>query len=59
MSKEERPKVKKVEFKVDPYQGAARMVVSMQLPGYALRKMDRKGTKVVVTYDRIDEDSSP
>lgn len=47
------PSTKTLILKVDPAQGAAKLAGSIEPPqGYSFSKMDRKGTKVTITYKR-------
>lgn len=42
----------KETFIIDPYKGAAAMMVNLQKPGYTFVEMDRKRMKVVVTFKK-------
>lgn len=54
MTKTKSPKTLKETFTVDPHQGIAAFVASLQKPGYEFAKLDRKGTTAVVTFTRVD-----
>lgn len=50
-----KPKTVSLSFKVDPCQGIAQFAVSTAPVGYRFVKMERKGTKATITYQREDE----
>ena len=51
--KEKKPERKTVTYIVDPCQGVAAMLAGCVLEGYKVVKMDRKGTKAKVVYEKL------
>ena len=52
--KKELPKVIKETFLMDPTKGSAYFCAGLSKPGYKFHEMNRKGSKVVVTFVRED-----
>jgi hypothetical protein len=46
--------IMKLTFKVDPYRGFAQQAVAAVPEGYEFVSMERKGTKAVVYYRKVD-----
>lgn len=44
---------KRLEFDIDPYQGAAAMFGSCALKGYKIVSIERRGEKVVCEYEKV------
>ena len=43
---------KVVKYEVEPTQGAAAFAMQMRLEGYQVVRVERKGTKATVTYEK-------
>ena len=43
----------RMEFDIDPEQGAAAIFGKFSLPGHQLVRMDRKGTKVILEFEKV------
>jgi hypothetical protein len=43
-----------LDFYVDPHQGAAALLMNVSPKGYALKKIERKGTIATATYTKIE-----